>query len=167
MKYNDFILKVNRSTSIPLKVIHNAFIEYSKINSFKDTLFNRASSRYFIEKIIEWKKNTLFGKFKYEKIGLEPNDTSINDKNWNPRKTITQGLIGRLLDKHSTPSSNYLYNLCVYDSKIEKENIQSDIDGVEVFGKIPKSSIRIPVINGGSISRILCMSSRKQGNYQK
>jgi type III restriction enzyme len=167
MKYNEFILRVNKATSVPLKLIHNAFIEYSKINIFKDTLFNRASLRYFVEKIIEWKKSTLFGKFKYEKIGLEPSDTSINDVNWNPRKTITQGLLGRLFDKHSTPPSNYLYNLCVYDSKIEKENIQSDIDGVEVFGKIPKSSIRIPVINGGTYSPDFMYIVKKSGEISE
>lgn len=167
MKYNEFILRVNKATSIPLKLIHNAFIEYSKIATFRDALFNRSSLRFFVGKIIEWKKNTLFGKFKYEKIGLEPSDTSINDKYWNPRKTITQGLLGRLFDKHSTPPSNYLYNLCVYDSKIEKENIQSDIEGVEVFGKIPKSSIRIPIINGGTYSPDFMYVIKKAGKVSE
>jgi len=167
MKYNEFILRVNKATSIPLKLIHNAFVEYSKTNVFKESLFNRASLQYFIEKIIKWKKNILFGKFKYEKMGLEPSDTSINDKNWNPRKTITQGLLGRLYDRHSTPPANYLYNLCVYDSKIEKENIQSDVDGVEVFGKIPKSSIRIPVINGGTYSPDFMYIVKKSGKVSE
>ncbi|MFH1694121.1 MAG: type III restriction-modification system endonuclease [Bacillota bacterium] len=152
MKYNEFLMRVNKSTSIPLKLIHHSFVEYYKLYPFKGTLFNRASLTFFVMKIIEWKKGTLFGKFKYEKMGLEPSDTSINDKNWNSHKTITQGLLGRLYDKNSKPPINYLYDLCVYDSKIEKDNIQSDVQGVEVFGKIPKGSIRIPVINGGSYS---------------
>ena len=167
MKYNEFLMRVNKSTSIPLKLIHNAFVEYSKTNSFNDTLFNRASLTYFVMKIIEWKKSTLFGKFKYEKISLEPSDTSINDKNWNPHKTITQGLLGRLYDKNSKPPVNYLYDLCVYDSKIEKENIQTDVQGVEVFGKIPKSSIRIPVINGGTYSPDFIYVVKKNGQVSE
>jgi type III restriction enzyme len=167
MKYNEFILRVNKSTSIPLRLIHNAFIEYSKSNPFKDSLFNRASLRYFVQKIVEWKKTTLFGKFKYEKMGLEPSDTSINDRNWNPQKTVTQGLIGRLFDKNSTPPQNYLYNLCVYDSKIEKSNIQSDIESVEVFGKIPKNSIRIPIINGGTYSPDFMYVVKKAGQISE
>ena len=167
MKYNDFILRVNKSTNIPLKLIHNAFIEFSKVSPFTESLFNRASLRYFVEKIITWKKSTLFGKFKYEKMSLEPGDTSINDKNWNPQRTVTQGLIGRLIDKNSTPPKNYLYDLCVYDSKIEKNNIQLDIDSVEVFGKIPKNSIRIPVINGGTYSPDFMYVVRKAGEISE
>lgn len=167
MKYNEFIMRVNKSTNISLKNIHNAFILYSKTKVIENSLFNRASLRYFIEKIIEWKKSTLFGRFKYEKIGLEPSDTSINDKNWNPRKTVTQGLLGHLFDKNFTPPSNYLYDLCVYDSKIEKENIQTDIEGVEVFGKIPKGSIRIPIINGGTYSPDFMYIVKKGGKVSE
>lgn len=167
MKYNEFILRVNKSTNIPLKNIHDSFVKFYKTNPFENSLFNRASLRYFVEKIIDWKKNTLFGKFKYEKIGLEPSDTSINDVNWNPRKTITQGLLGRLFDKNHTPPANYLYDLCVYDSKIEKDNIQTDIKEVEVFGKIPKSSIRIPVINGGTYSPDFMYIVKKDGKVSE
>jgi len=167
MKYNEFIMRVNKSTNIPLKVIHNAFIEYFKISSFENSLFNRASLRYFIEKIIIWKKTTLFGKFKYEKVGLEPSDTSINYENWNPKKTITQGLLGRFYDKNKTPPANYLYDLCVYDSKIERENIQTDGKSVEVFEKIPRGSIRIPIINGGTYTPDFIYVVKKDGEISE
>src|SRR5699024_10188867 len=47
----------------------------------------------------------------------------------------------------------YLYDSFVYDSPIEADNIQmGGLDKVEVFGKIPRSSIRIPMYFGGTTS---------------
>ena len=51
-----------------------------------------------------------------------------------------------------TPQEKYLYDTIAYDSEIEKENILEQISEVTVFGKIPKSSIKIPIANGETYS---------------
>lgn len=43
-------------------------------------------------------------------------------------------------------SHNYLYDICLCVSKLEKKNITTNNDEIIVFGKIPKSSIRIALI---------------------
>lgn len=53
----------------------------------------------------------------------------------------------------------YLYDTKAYDSPLELDNIETDIDGglsgvaeVVVYGKIPRNSIAIPTISGGTYS---------------
>ena len=46
----------------------------------------------------------------------------------------------------------YLYDSYAYDSPLEKDNITAEIEEVIVYGKIPRSSIAIPVITGGMYS---------------
>ena len=75
---------------------------------------------------------------------LTTNDGQIKD-------TIVLGNVGTS-KTDETPQERYLYDTIAYDSEIEKENILEQINEVTVFGKIPKSSIKIPVANGGTYS---------------
>ena len=50
------------------------------------------------------------------------------------------------------PIDKYLYDTVAYDSPLEKENILASIDEIVVFGKIPRNSISIPTIGGGTYS---------------
>lgn len=45
---------------------------------------------------------------------------------------------------------NYLFNELYYDSELE--NIESDIKEVAVFTKIPKNSVKIPIVGGYTYS---------------
>lgn len=47
---------------------------------------------------------------------------------------------------------NYLYDTKAYDSSLELKNINTSIDEVIVYGKIPRNSIAIPTITGESYS---------------
>ena len=47
---------------------------------------------------------------------------------------------------------SYLSDEIFYDGQLELENIRTDIKQVIVYSKIPKNSIRIPLIGGGSYS---------------
>ena len=46
----------------------------------------------------------------------------------------------------------YLYDTKAYDSSLELKNINTSIDEVIVYGKIPRNSIAIPTITGESYS---------------
>ena len=67
------------------------------------------------------------------------------------RNEIAQGRIGTKIVP-GTPSAKYLYDSYAYDSPLEKDNITAEIEEVIVYGKIPRSSIAIPVITGGMYS---------------
>ena len=77
--------------------------------------------------------------------------TALSYPDGTPREDIAQGRIGTKIVP-GTPSAKYLYDTYAYDSPLERDNITSDIDEVIVYGKIPRSSIAIPVISGGTYS---------------
>src|SRR5690606_34704910 len=65
------------------------------------------------------------------------------------------------------PNIKYLYDKIVYDSELEKKNILSDIDEVVVYGKIPRKSIAIPTIAGGTYSPdFMYVVRRKNGEKE-
>lgn len=64
-------------------------------------------------------------------------------------KVEVEGILG-VSYSDKKPSDDYLYDIYLCDSKLEKKNITTDNDEVIVFGKITKSSIRIPLVGGGT-----------------
>ena len=150
MAYNVFLDKIYRRTNIPIKIIHNALVEYNKKEIIKDDFFNTNTLTLMISKINEWKYNMLFGKFKYTSTSLTGEETALTDIDGNP-KVEAEGFLG-ISYSDKKPSDDYLYDICLYDSELEKKNITTSNDEVIVFGKIPARSIRIPLIGGGTYS---------------
>ena len=148
MLYNVFLDKVYKSTNIPIEIVHKALVEYNKKETIKDDFFNTNTLATFINKINEWKYNMLFGKFKYTSTSLSGEETALTNADGSP-KIEAEGLLG-VSYSDKKPSDDYLYDICLYDSELEKKNITTDNDEVIVFGKIPARSIRIPLIGGGT-----------------
>ena len=76
--------------------------------------------------------------------------TALTHADGTPLSEIAQGRIG-VKFVEGTPSEKYLYDAYAYDS-LEKDNLLADIDEVVVYGKIPRNSIAIPTIAGGTYS---------------
>lgn len=150
MPYCDFLNKVYQSTNIPIKIIHKALVEYNNNKELKDDFFNTNTMINFITKINEWKYNMLFGRFKYTSTELSGEETALTDAEGKP-KYEAEGVLG-VSYSNKKPGDNYLYDICLYDSELEKKNITTTNDKVIVFGKIPARSIRIPLIGGGTYS---------------
>ena len=150
MPYNTFLNKIYQSTNIPIKIIHEALVKYNNQKKLKDEFFNTNTMINFISKINEWKYNMLFGKFKYTSTELSGEETALTDANGKP-KYEAEGVLG-VSYSDKKPGDNYLYDICLYDSELEKKNITTSNDKVIVFGKIPARSIRIPLIGGGTYS---------------
>lgn len=150
--YNLFLNKVYNSTNIPIKVIHSAFVEFSKNRILEDYFFNNNTLINFVNQINNWKHEMLFGKFKYSSTALENEETVLTDRDGNPKEYVADGSLGVGYSEDDKPSDKYLYDICLYDSELEKKNIMLDNDEVIVFGKIPSRSIRIPLIDGASYS---------------
>jgi type III restriction enzyme len=150
--YNVFLNKIYNSTSIPIKLIHKSLVLFNKEKHIEDSFFNNNTLINFICKINDWKHNTLFGKFKYTSSSIENEETALTNKDGSPKEYVSEGSLGVGFTENLNPSKNYLYDLCLYDSDLEKKNITTNNDEVIVFGKIPTRSVRIPVIDGATYS---------------
>ena len=151
ISYNEFLKRINRQTNIPIKLFHNALVSYSQYNNIPPNRINEFSVVNFVRLFNDWKNKNLQGRFKYQKTNLKLSSTALTNADGNPKTEITQGRIGTLYSE-GTPIDKYLYDTVAYDSPLEKENILASIDEIVVFGKIPRNSISIPTIGGGTYS---------------
>ena len=92
-------------------------------------------------------------RFSYEKIETVVSETALTDFTGKVKENILQGKIGLFKDENYRVSDKFLYNTLIYDSPLERENIEnSTIDEIVVFGKIPRKSIKVPLYFGGTTS---------------
>jgi type III restriction enzyme len=150
LQYNVFLNKLYQNTNIPINIIHKVLVEFNKIHKLDNNFFNTNTLTILTNRINEWKYGMLFGKFRYSSTTLSKEKTALTDSNGNPRVEV-EGSLG-ISYSNQKPSEDYLYDICLYDSELEKKNITTDNDEVIVFGKIPARSIRIPLIGGGTYS---------------
>lgn len=87
----------------------------------------------------------------FVKIASATHPTSFTDKNGEALQSIESGNLGTQKgseeENKSIPHS-YLFDELFYDSEIEKRNVLQSVDSVEVFTKIPKNALKIPVAGG-------------------
>lgn len=166
MPYNEFLIRISKSTSLPIKLIHKKIIEYFEANPpYTSTYINESSMANFISQFNDWKVENIKGLLNYKQANYNSKETSLTDVNGQLKDEITQGLIGITLDK-GNPSAKYLYEGIAYDSELEKKNIISDIEDVIVFGKIPRRSIAIPTIIDNYSPDFMYIVKRKDGKKE-
>lgn len=150
--YNVFLKRIMHATNIPLAVMHKAMCEYvKKHGNINSDYINESTVAVFCKEFYDWKIAHLQGHFHYKKSSNATRETALTYADGTPRDEIAQGRIGTKIVA-GTPSDKYLYDTYAYDSPLEKQNITSDIESVTVYGKIPRSSIAIPTITGGTYS---------------
>ena len=150
--YCVFLRRIMQATSIPVTQIHRAICEYvKKHGAIPADKFNDNSAVAFAAAFQEWRNTKLQGRFRYARAGAAVGATALSNADGTPRTEITQGRIGTKIVP-GTPSDKYLYDTFAYDSPLEKKNVLGEIDSVIVYGKIPRRSIAIPVITGGTYS---------------
>lgn len=159
LPYGVFLKRVSDTTNISLEKIHSAICRYTKKSGkIKDSHFNEQAISALVQSFTDWKIETLQGRFKYKKTDGSMGATALTYADGSVREEIAQGRIGVKM-KEGDAAEKYLYDAKAYDSPLELEDIESDIDGglseiaeVVVYGKIPRSSIAIPTIAGGTYS---------------
>lgn len=150
--YNVFLKRIMHATNIPITVMHKAMCEYVKRHgNINSDYINESTVAVFCKEFYDWKIAHLQGHFHYKKSSSVTRETALTYADGTPRDEIAQGRIGTKIVA-GTPSNKYLYDTYAYDSPLEKQNITSDIESVTVYGKIPRSSIAIPTITGGTYS---------------
>ncbi len=151
--YNEFLQRINRTTSVPIKTLHKAMCEsVGKNEKFSQDMINDQSLARLIDKITNWKIEHSMHQFKYKQTAYDVKRTRLTDENGKLYDDIIQSYIGTHLDSAKV-ADRYLYDAYTYDSELEQKNLRtSDIDEVIVFGKIPRKSIAIPTITNDSYS---------------
>jgi type III restriction enzyme len=77
--------------------------------------------------------------------------TRLTNASGQALKRIDSAAVGTF-SSNDSPPDNYLFNEIFYDSPLELDNITSSIQEVIVYSKIPKNSIRIPLVGGHTYS---------------
>jgi len=150
--YNEFLRRIMQATSVPITALHKAICQYvKKYGNIPQDRFNDNSVVAFSSVFQEWRNTKLQGRFHYANAGTAIGATALSNADGTPRTEIAQGRIGTKIVP-GTPSDKYLYDAFAYDSPLEKKNVLGEIESVVVYGKIPRRSIAIPVITGGTYS---------------
>lgn len=152
--YNEFLKRASRSTSVPITVIHQGICEaFHQGEKITNNLMNEGSLTRLVYAIKDWMANNLWQKVRYKEAHYQSEETRLTNADGSIKDEVAKVYIGRKEDENSDPPRQYIYDKLVYDSSLEKENIiQSDIDSVVVYGKIPSSSICIPTIASSNYS---------------
>ncbi|MGL5123668.1 MAG: type III restriction-modification system endonuclease [Fusobacteriaceae bacterium] len=164
LTYKEFLLELEKLINIPLNMLHQMFIYLSEnkktevnTNISKRMDINRYLNHSTIKKIkanyIKYMIENSYTKMKvnYEKVDTEVHPTKLTDNIGNPLSRISASDFGTTSSEKKAPN-NYLYDEIFFDSEIERENIENSVRDITLFAKIPKNSIRIPVIGGGTYS---------------
>jgi type III restriction enzyme len=152
--YGVFLKRIANVTNIPVRIIDEALRKYvAEGNSVAPEQFNANSVAAFCGKIREWRVANLQGLLRYAKANEKVAETALTTKKGSVKKEIMQGLIGTMIDEH-TPCAQYLYDTYTYDSPLERQNLLASegIQEVIVYGKVPRKSIAIPTIAGGTFT---------------
>ena len=153
MPYNEFLKRINRATSVPIRTLHEAMCKgIGSKPTFNQDMINDQSLARVISNITNWKIENSMSQFKYKQTAYDVKRTRLTDENGKLYEDIVQSYIGNHLDS-ARVADRYLYDAYTYDSELEQKNLRtSDIDEVIVFGKIPRKSISIPTITNDSYS---------------
>lgn len=164
--YHEFLKRINKATSLPIKLIHAKVTEYFKENPpFTSSYINESSAANFTSQFNDWKVNNINGLLNYRKANYNSKETTLTDVNGKLRKEIAQGRIGDYLIS-GNPSDKYLYESIAYDSELEKANIMTEVEDVIVFGKIPNKSIAIPTVLENYSPDFMYVVKKKDGSKE-
>jgi type III restriction enzyme len=154
MGYKAFITALSKETTLGIAMLHEVFCELlsSKeldINSYMSLVAIREIKKGFNEYLMA----NVFGKFtvSYRKTSNSVHPTKLTNSDGEALASIDSASVG-IFAGIDSPPDNYLFNEIFYDSPLELANISSKIKEVIVYTKIPKSSIRIPLVGGHTYS---------------
>lgn len=169
LPYSEFLKNVQKQTNIPIQLLHTALVEYFQEKEVPEKYFSKQTAQNLVAEYRMWYINTFAERYAYKKVDVEVNDP-LREPDGSIKKSIVRNDIGVFNDKQAV-LDNYLYDECCYDSQLERANITtdvtSDIAEVEVFGKIPKRTIRIPTYADGTYSPdFMYVIKKKDGTKQ-
>ena len=153
MTYREFLEKLAQTAKIRMQTLHQAFYRVRDELNIEDFL-NMQTIAQIKNGFNRFLLHHSFHKFEldYQLVGSKIHPTKFTNKDGKPR-AVKKADLGRFEDTEHQPAASYLFGEIFYDSDIEHENVANNqIEGVTVFTKIPRNSIKIPVAGGGTYS---------------
>ncbi len=154
MGYQAFIIALSKETALGIVMLHEVFVELLKgkqldINPYMSLVTIREIKKGFNEYLMAH----VFGKFTvgYRHTSNSVHPTRLTQASGQVLESIDSADVG-VFASTDNPPDNYLFNEIFYDSDLELSNIKSSIQEVIVYSKIPKNSIRIPLVGGFTYS---------------
>lgn len=168
LNYKEFLCKLSSKLGLNTNTLHKAFYELLADGVFDiNEYLNEISLNKITKEFNQYLLNSgdkIF-KISYESLNQIIHPTKITDKNGDVLGSINANDIGVLGDG-SVANEKFLYEEIFYDSEIEKQIINTNIDEVRIYLKIPKNSLKIPVAGGFSYSPdfayVLCRDDKQE-----
>lgn len=153
MDYRTFLRAVADAVALKSATVHSVFLELGKDGFHIEKFMNVATIRKLRVGFNDYLMQHAFGKFevgfKNTKNSIHP--TKLTDADGNVLDEISSSDVG-VFHEDGAPPKEYLFDEIFYDGNLELENIKTKIAEVVVYSKIPKNSIRIPLVGGGTYS---------------
>jgi type III restriction enzyme len=152
MTYKGFLEALSERVALSVKGLHEAFVAVQAELDI-DLYLSQTTLRKMHKGFNDYLLQKVFGEFSvgYRETSNKIHPTALTKASGDPKAEIESGNVGVLFEAGNTPD-RYLFDEAYYDGQLELENIREDIAEVIVYSKIPKNSIRIPLIGGGSYS---------------
>lgn len=155
MGYQAFLMNLSKETALSITMLHEVFVELLRskkldINPYMSLPTIREIKRGFNSYLMQH----VFGRFKisYKQTSNSIHPTKFTNERGEALESIDSSSVGVLANSDAPPDS-YLFNEIFYDDLgLELENIKTQINEVIVYTKIPRNSIRIPLVGGGTYS---------------
>lgn len=155
LKYNEFIKELSIHLNISINTVHKVFVKLLKndrlnINNYLNYETIRIIRNEFKNYLIE----NVHAKFKikYNEVNNKVHPTILTTKDGNIKNEIKASNVGVEFSNKEKVVDSYLFEELYYDSELEKDNIVTEIKDVVVFTKIPKNSVKIPIVGGYTYS---------------
>lgn len=155
MKYGDFLKQLSQAIMVHINTVHNTFIKLkTEIGLDVNKSLNQETIRIIKQEFTNYLIEQSFSKFNfsYNNVSTSIHPTTLTNADGTVKTEIEAGNVGVEHIKEVNTVDSYLFNELYYDSELEKENIESDIKEVVVFTKIPKNSVKIPIVGGYTYS---------------
>lgn len=154
MGYQAFLMALSKETALGIAMLHEVFGELLAsgeldINPYMSLVAIREIKKGFNEYLMAH----VFGKFEvgYRKTSNAVHPTKFTTADGKPKASIDSADVG-VFASSDHPSASYLFSDIFYDSALELDDINEVIQEVVVYTKIPKNSIRIPLVGGFTYS---------------
>ncbi len=153
LEYQPFLQKLSLEINLNIRGLHRILLDLQQ-QQFDIRPYMSLPTISRIKKgFNEFLMRQVFAQYQvsYCKTSNQIHPTKLTLADGLPRTEIDASDVGVQYQEGSTPD-NYLFDQLFYDSPFELENIQTEITEVVVYSKIPKGSVRIPLVGGHSYS---------------
>lgn len=154
MGYQAFLTVLSKEIALGIAMLHEVFGELLRMGKLDiNPYLSLVTIRNIKQGFNAYLMAHVFGQFtvNYRQTRNVVHPTKLTQANGQVLASIDSAGVG-VFASQDVPPDNYLFNEVFYDSDLELENINARIQEVIVYTKIPKNSIRIPLVGGNTYS---------------